>query len=97
MAKGTEERAVRLVELEKETLAKVVKSIATIEDAMDAWKTSKEKPARLKWKAEYLGKSHTLLSSWARRSIGGSRDPKEVYGRLVEFTQICKEITYQKD
>lgn len=97
MAKGTKGRVAVLVELEKETLAKVVKSLATIEDAMDSWKTSKDKPARLKGKVEYLGKSHSLLSSWARRSIGGNRDPEAVYWRLREFTEICREISYQKD
>lgn len=97
MARKTEERTVRLVVLEKETLERVIKSIAKIEGAVDAWKTSKEKPALLKRKVEHLGKAHALLSSWAKRSIGGSREPNEVYARLAEFTQICREIDYQKE
>ena len=97
MAKETGGRSAGLVELEKETLAKVVKSIATIEDAMDAWKISKERPARLKDKVAHLEKSHALLASWARSAIGGSREPEAVYERLREFAQICETISYPEE
>lgn len=94
MAGKKDERTAQLLELEKETLKRVSISIAKIEDAVDAWNASKDKPERLRKKVGHLERSYTRLSSWARRAATGSRKPEAVYGRLQEFAQICETIAY---
>lgn len=79
-------------ELEADTQKVVSASISKIEVALTEWDSARRKPEDLRGQVAQLRRFCTLLSSWEKASLSGSRDTASAQKRLRRFFEICRKI-----
>lgn len=80
-------------QFEKAAIQHSHNTLISIENAIKAWNSSKDKPKRLKEKFLAYKKLHDNLARWERKAKLLQRQRASFYSRLVllkEFTRICR-------
>ncbi len=81
-----------VVQMEKETMERVSKTISALESAMASWEMSPEKPEELKGKFAKYKIVHEALSAWQTKALRsyGKSDVGERVRLLWEFVDLCR-------
>ena len=78
--------------VEKETMLRVSKTLATLERFLSRWDATARKPAALLPMATKIRRFHDALMTWQKQvaRAGKQGDDATRMGRLREFVAICR-------